>query len=193
MLKVGIRNRMRVGRNRGRRAPAEFRDGVEEWARKHGRHANLKYLDEPMNCWAVMLSYKAGDPRHKDGTQDEPVFLHRWRDAEWWAKFDPDRAKRHHRTNVIKPHYQALDIMDIGLTGIIEILDKGDLLSGRGEHKSAEAAGRATVDKFRTDKHRRRLAARDEAGHRAKDIRRRLLKIPFLPVGIEFNARGDRV
>lgn len=188
MIEAGVRRRVRVNRETRRRAPADLRDGVELWARKHGRSADLKWYGSPMNCWAVMLGFRPGDPRYAAGEKAEPVFLHEHRSAEWWAANDPRRARRHHRTNRIVAGYRAYELDELGLSGIIRILDRGDLASGRGEFSSAAEAGRAQVEKYRTDKHRRRRAARDEARHRATNdgMRRRLLKIPLLPVGIEF-------
>lgn len=189
MLSAGVRQRMRVTRNRGRRAPVEIRDGVELWARKHGRTADVVWYDAPMNCWAVKLGFRPGDPRLREGLKAEPVFLHEWKSAAWWAKNDPRRARRHYRSNQIMPGYRALDLDELGLGGIIQFLDRGDLLSGRGEFSSAEAAGRAKVEEFRTDKHRRRRAARDDAEYRAKYDRRKFLKLPLIPVGISFGGK----
>lgn len=190
MSRAGIQRRYRVTRDRHRKAPADLRDGVELWARKHGRTADLRWYEAPMNCWAVMLGFRPGDPRLKAGEQAEPVFLHEWRDAEWWAKNDPLRARRHPRSNRIMPAYRAYELDELGLSGILRILDRGDLLSGRGEFRSAAEAGRAQVEQYRAEKHRRRLFARDEAKHRASNDgnRRRRLKIPLIPVGIEFSS-----
>lgn len=165
-----------------------MRDGVELWARKHGRAADVKWYGAPMNCWAVVLGFRAGDPRLAQGESAEPVFLHEWRSAGWWAEHDPRGARRHHRTNRIMGAYKAFELDELGLSGIIEILDRGDLQSGRGEFRSAAEAGRQSVETFRTAKHRRRRAARDESEHRAKFDRRKFLKIPLIGVGIEFRS-----
>lgn len=189
---MNLARRVRVSQVRGRRAPVEYADAVEMWARGNGGHATLKWLEDPMNCWAVILSFKPNDPRAGTDADGEPVLLHDWKPAEWWAKYQPERARRHPRTNRIMPANYAYDLEELGISEIIERLDRGNILSGRGEFQSAEQAGRAQVEKFRTDKHRRRRAARDEASHRAKDRRRSLLGIPLLP-GADFNDKGEMV
>ena len=189
MLKAGIRERVRVGRNRGRHAPVEIQDGIEVWARKHGRHAKLKWLPDPMNCWAVELSYRVGDPRQRDGSKNEQVLLHEFHDQKWWAKHDPKGARRNKHTNRILHGYKSYDLDELGVTGIVRILDKGDLLSGRGRFDSVQDAADQQEKKFRHDKHKRRLDARSDADHRSRDMRRSLFKIPFLPVGIDLTSK----
>jgi|TARA_Y100000310_G_scaffold273098_1_gene288389 hypothetical protein len=164
----------------------EYSDAVELWARGRGGHAKLKWLPDPMNCWAVILSYRAGDPRQASPEDGEPVLLHDWKDAKWWHRYHPERVKRHERSNEIMPCGYAYELDELGVSGILERLDRGNILSGRGEFDSAEEAGRKQVEKFKDEKHKRRLDARGDAGHRARDIRRQVMKIPFLPVGVEF-------
>lgn len=169
----------------------EYSDAVELWARNHGGHARLKWLVDPMNCWAVILSFKAGDPRQAGPDDGEPVLLHDWKDAKWWMKHHSGRAKRHKRDNRIMPSSYAYELDELGVSGITERLDRGNILSGRGLVNSAEESGDARREKFRDAKHKRRLDARGDAGHRAKDKRRSLYKIPFLPVGIDFNTTKE--
>jgi hypothetical protein len=83
----------------------------------------------------------------------------------------------------------AYELDELGVSGIIARLDKGNILSGSA--LNPEQQGRAQVEKFRDAKHKRRLDARGDADHRAKDRRRSLLKIPFLPVGVEFNTTKE--
>jgi hypothetical protein len=167
----------------------EYSDAIETWARGHGGHAKIKYMVDPMNCWAVILSYRVGDPRQAGPDDGEAVLLHDWRTAEWWNKHHPDRAKRHPRNNAIMPCGYAYELDELGVSGIIARLDKGNILSGSA--LNPEQQGRAQVEKFRDAKHKRRLDARGDADHRAKDRRRSLLKIPFLPVGVEFNTTKE--
>lgn len=189
-MQAGVRQRVQVNRHGGRTAPVEISDGLELWARQHGGHASLKWLDAPMNCWVVRLSLKVGDPRLQSDKPYEQVYLHEYRDAEWWAKHAPEKARRHQRSNRIMGGSYAFDLDELGLEGVIQILDRGNLLSGRGEFRSAEEAGRKQVEKFRSAKHKRRLSLREDARHDALDKRRSILKIPFLPIGIEFDTNG---
>ena len=186
-----LRPEMRVSKHRGRRVPVEYADAVEAWARTHGGHATLKWLDAPMNCWAVILRYRVGDPRQMIGegneADGEPVLLHEWKDIEWWRRQPPhvqQLAKRNH-ANRILPSYYAFDLDELGVEGVIARLNQGNILSGRGQFKSAEEAGNKQTEKFRAKQERERLRRRDEAGHRALDMRRSVYKIPFLGVGVQ--------
>lgn len=187
MLTAGVRPTFKVGRQTDRRVPAEYADAVELWAREHGGHATLKWLPDPMNCWVVRLSLRPGDPRAATSEPWENVYLHEWKTPEWWAKHKPGLLKRHQKTNRVRGASYAYELDELGVQGLRDFLDRGNLLSGRGEFRSAEAAGRAQVEKFRTEKHRRRRSMRDDAKHDALMKRRHLFKIPFIPVGIEFN------
>lgn len=192
---IGARPRMVVTREKKRHPPVEIADGVALWGRKHNRSARLRWYNAPMNCWAVMLGYKEGDPRREDGTKDEPVFLHEWKSAEWWTQHEPLRAPRKMyatgRTR-IRGGYRAFDLDELGLEGIIRILDGGDILSARGEFDSVMDAGNKIEQKFRTEKHRRRLFLRDEAGHRARDHYKfhHQIKIPYTNLAIRFGKGG---
>jgi len=168
----------------------EYSDAVEKWARGHGGHAKLKWLPDPMNCWAVILSYRVGDPRQATDSDGEPVLLHEYWPAEKWAKLKPERARRHPQRNTIMAGNYAFELDELGVEGIIAKLDKGNILSGRGEFKSAEHAGDVQRQKHKDDMDKLRRSSIDDAGHRALDKRRSLYKIPFLGVGISFDASG---
>ena len=191
MLKAGIRHRARVSRDRGRHAPLEYSEAVEKWAREHGGNATLKWLAAPMNCWAVILSYRIGDPRQSELSDGEPVLLHDYWSAKKWAKLKPDIAPRHTRSREIKPGSYAYELDELGVEGIIERLDRGNILSGRGQFRSSEHAaeeGRKT-EQMRSEK--RTADGQDNARHKAKDLRRSLYKIPFLPVGVELTKETE--
>lgn len=190
MLTAGVRERVRVSRNTGRRAPVEYSDAVEQWAREHGGHAKLVWLEHPMNCWCVKLSFRIGDPRCGSDMDGEPVLLHDWWTAEQWAKRKPKFARRHKRLNTIMAGNYAYELDELGVAGIIERLDRGNILSGRGEFKSVQDAGDRQSQKHKDDMDKLRRNQMDDAGHRARDKRRSLYKIPFLPVGVEFDAVG---
>jgi len=193
---LGLNQRVRVARGRpttGRPVPVDYAEAVEKWAREHGGHAKLKWLPSPMNCWAVILSYKVGDPRAMDQqSEGEPVLLHDYWPASRWEKEAPSRARRHQKTGAIVHGYYAYELDELGVEGIIQRLDRGNMLSGRGEFgtKTPEQVGLGQVEKHKTTQARRLETARDDAGARARDIRRRTYKIPFLRVGISFGRDG---
>lgn len=189
MLKLDVRPAARAyrgGPSSGRHVPSEYAEAVEQWARNHGGHAKLKWLQAPMNCWAVILSYKTNDPRQQDASGGEKVLLHDFWPAQKWARECPQRARRHPVTNAIMHGHYAYELDELGVEGIIARLDRGNILSGRGEFGSVEDAARTAEKNHRTFADRARTNARDDAGARARDIRRSVFKIPFLGVGIEF-------
>lgn len=189
MLKLGLSHRPRVSRVTGRRAPVEYSDAVEKWARAHGGHAKLKWLEHPMNCWAVILSYRVGDPRQMTDSDGEPVLLHEYWTAEQWQKRRPDRVRRHRVTNVVLPGNYAFDLDELGVEGILQRLDRGNILSGRGEFSSVQDAADSSRRKHENAMEKMRSDKVENAGYRARDKRRSLLKIPFLPVGIDINRK----
>ncbi len=173
-------------------APVEFRDAVESWARQYSGHGDVVWVDNPINCWAVRLSLMPGDPRLKhpdEGTHFEQTLLHEWVDP----RRDPshpkkDRLRRHERTNRLMPGYVAYDLDEIGIQGLVNMLEKGSLLSGRGEFKSPLAALQYTRNQHRKQREADFAAARDNAIQKAKAVRRRIQGLPLVSVGIDLNT-----
>ena len=169
-----------------REAPQDFQRAVADFARANsGQTAEIVWVTDPVNCWQVRLYLRGDDPRRTDdpSTHFEPVLLHEWVDP----KLEPhhphlDRLARG------KPGFVAYELEDLGISGLISILEKGSVLSGRGDYKSAEHALHASLKRENERQAKIQADAKDQAVQRTKDIRRRVLKIPFIPVGIEFGA-----
>jgi hypothetical protein len=81
----------------------------------------------------------------------------------------------------------ALLLPELGVGGLITILEKGSLMTGRGEFKSAEHAMQVVLAKKYEDQKKLVQQKRNDVGDRSKDLRRMLFKIPFIPVGIELS------
>lgn len=190
MLQPGVRQRVRVSRQGGRRAPVEYAEAVEQWAREHGGHARLQWLEAPMNCWCVKLSYRLGDPRQASNTDGEPVLLHEYWTAEQWQKRKPHLVRRHPRSNAVMAGNYAFELDELGVEGLKKWLDRGNILSGRGQFTSVEEAGKVQADRHESAMERLRATKRDNAKHRALDIRRSVYKIPFFRVGVSFDRGG---
>lgn len=163
--------------------PAAVADAVELWARQYGRHATMKYvpLASPP-CWSVNLSLKPDDPALRPWQEGrashkptEGVLLIEW-DAEA-GEVSPITGQR-------SGAYRPVDLEEYGPTGVVELLEKGNTWSGRGEFGSLAEAVVVAATRSREErekiKARQRQWARDYAG----DVRRQYLKIPFLPVGV---------
>ena len=172
-------------------APYEFRDTAELFARRYGGHGDIVWVAAPVNCWQVRFTLKPGDPRLRhpdDGTHYEAVLLHEFVDpAREPTHPKIDSLPRDHK-NRLKPAFVAIELDDLGISGLQEILEKGSLLSGRGEFTSSEQAAKAVLDRHRNHRERTRQQLRDAARHRTLDDRRSLLDIPTVPVGIDLQG-----
>lgn len=164
------------------RPPVEYADAVEMYARQYGRHATMKFVPPPVNCWVVEFSLRSNDPRMKLSQQqlveEEPKeVIYLWREVrgENWMKD--------------KPRFVGYRLEELGVTGVIALLEKTNTW-GRGEYRShAEAA---KDQEYKAEKARERIEEthRREAVARGMDRRRQALEIPFLPVGIELPKTG---
>lgn len=181
---------MQISSVTGRRvAPVEFRDAVEEFARKSGTHGDILWVGPPISAWQVRLTLKPGDPRLRSDHPDdkyESVLLVEWVDPQK-EPTNPLTKKLHRRDrwNRLLPAYVSVELDDLGVQGVLDILEKGSLMTGRGEFKSAEEAVKKTREANQSAKDIARRKARIEAGARARDVRRQLQKIPFHRVGID--------
>ena len=172
-------------------APYEFRDTAELFARRYGGHGDIVWVAAPVNCWQVRFTLKSGDPRLQhpdDGTHYEAVLLHEF--------VDPNREPTHPKLDLLPrdnrnrptPAFVPIELDDLGTSGLQEILEKGSLLSGRGEFTSSEQAAKAVLDRHRNHRERTRQELRDAARHRTLDDRRKFLDIPQVPVGIDLQG-----
>jgi hypothetical protein len=164
--------------------PAEIADEVELYARESGRTGRLEFVPIAFRngriadgIWRARFSLRPSDKRlslYQEGrTGEVPT-------EDVWFRVKGMNGEMH-----------ALDITQLGASGVRNFLEKGNAWSGRGEFSSLEdqlrrvrAHNEATQDKVRTD-------ARTEAQYEARDTRRSRLKIPVVPVGIDVGSTGE--
>lgn len=167
------------------RAPVEFADEAELFARQSGRHATMRFvpIGHGVGCWMVRLTLHPNDPvlgLHQRGeVAEEPmedVWLHR--------PLDPGERP-------LLPWYGfiPLRLEDLGVSGLREFLEKGNTWSGRGKFRSLEDAVRQAREQDAKAREKQRNDARENAGARARDTRRSRLKIPFVSVAIDLRSR----
>lgn len=106
--------------------PVEIRDAVEQWARSCGRHADIVYIpftNPPIP--QVRIELLPHDPRLKawqEGDADEKpvesVELVEWNDE--------------------KKCYVGMNLTDLGAGGVVELLERGNTWTGRGEFDSIQ-------------------------------------------------------
>ena len=163
-----------VGGSEQRRAPYEFQDAVELHFRKSGRHAHIVWIPEPVCQWQIRISLMPDDPvlaAWKAGELDEePV------ETVEITYFDEEIGL-----------YVGYELEELGVSGLTEMLEKGDTWSGQGEFSSIQDALTWQVEAQRNTKERLRLAMREEALAVGRDVRKRVMKEPFLPIGIDLS------
>ena len=176
-------------------APNEYRDAVELYARSVGAHADIVWAEPPVACWQIRLALNPGDPRcrRQDGEALEVVHLHEYvhpdPDHPSYPRHDPALLKRltrrHPRTNRLLPAHVPIELDELGMSGIIGILEKGSLLTGRGEFQSTEEA----LHHLRRHHHGVRARSRADQKQSVRDyaraLRRQIFDIAFEPVAID--------
>ena len=187
-----------LGQQTDRVAPVEFRDAVELYARTIGCHGDIVWVDRA-NCWQVRLELAANDPRRRGEDSFETFelqqFVHPDPTNESYPRHDTsllNKLPRHPSNNRLMPAYVAYELADLGTSGVVELLQRTSVMTGRGEHQNAQDAMRAVTERQSATL----AAARRDSRQHARDVaiatRRRVLKIPFLPVGIEFDRKPAR-
>ena len=185
--------------------PPDVQDAAELYARKSGRHARVHFV--PVAGWFVRFELRQTDPAMRtylEGrTGDVPTedsFFHVKNPYEGRIMSPQDvkadsRFKSspliawHAGRKVRQAPYLQLDILQMGASGVTLFLEREDTWSGRGEFASLPEATKYLQEKDRQGKASLREHAEDQAGRRAKDLRRVLGKIPFLRVLMGTNKR----
>ncbi len=150
------------------KAPPEIQDEVELWARKSGRHAKMHFI--PVGGWFAIVSLRSDDPRMKayqEGMAEEPPG-----EEIWFHKTMPGRPG----------DFEALDILQMGPSGIRAFLERGDTWSGRGEYASVEEAARKAEEHNQRQREKDRAFQKEESRNEQRDKRRWRMGIPFLSV-----------
>ena len=150
---------LRRGGAPARIAPNEFRDAAALYARGFGATGDVVWVGDPINCWQVRLSLSPGDPRLR-GRDDE---VYETVELQEFVHPDPGHAsypkdsrklqhlRRHPRTNHLLPGYVAFELDELGVSGLTEMLERGSLLSGRGDYKSNDRFARQRERPSRED------------------------------------------
>lgn len=154
---VGRVNTNGLGRRGLPQVPYEIRDAVEEWARGCGRHADIVYVpytDPPIP--QVRIELKPNDKRLKawqEGDADEkPV------ETVELVEYDEE-----------KKCYVGLDLHQLGPSGVVEFLERGNMWSGRGEFNSLQEAVYAARQRKETTLERLKNWIKSEVIARAED------------------------
>lgn len=151
-------------------APIEIQEAAELWARKRERHCKSVKYNPYMNCFCVEFTLKPGHPD-----------LHLWREGKLRQANEPTESV---------PLFEwgedgeciALDLEQLGASGLVELLEQGDVHSGRGENQSLTDGVEKAIQHNRKVRAEQRQRVRD-VGQDMKDTHRRsLYGIPFVSV-----------
>ena len=158
--------------------PWDIADAVEMWAReKRGTHGRIAW-NAVMRCPVIDFELKADDPRMKA-----------YRDGR--LKHEPKESiPLHYQKEGGGPFY-PINLTELGVSGLMEMLDRANTWSGRGEFKSTMAAIAATERKNEALRDSIRAAAKDNARERAKDMRRQIFDLPMVTVPENIGAKAD--
>ena len=170
-------------------APHDIRDAVELYARKSGRTGTIHFV--PFGGWFVRFNLRSNDSRMllwKNGTAPEPpsedVWLHR--ENPRFGKFIPG-------TNMERePRYLPYQLHELGVTGVVEILERGNTFSKRGEHDSLESAVKQAGESNLAMKRKNRADQKEASRLESREKRRSILKIPFLPGGLTMRKKKEK-
>lgn len=156
------------GSTREGSVPWDWADAVEVWAREQGRHGRLVW-NTVLRCYEAQIDLKDADPR-----------LLAWQQGKVRQK--PVESVFFHRQDKPGGPWVAMDLQQMGPSGIRKYLDEGNLWSGRGRYRNLMEACRAADD------HNQRLeaimaeAAEQGARDNAREHRRQLFDLPLVSV-----------
>lgn len=165
------------GRGGRRIAPAELDDAVKLWARNNGRTGGRLEYVPAMGCWCIFLNVVPDHPlmrAYQEGRLDqaEPPT-----DSIPLQEWDPKARK-----------WTPISLDELGAEYITELLDKGNLWSGRGEFESMQEA----VLHAREQNERQKEAWKKYADEAAKDTmalgRRKLNNLPLISVNADIKS-----
>jgi hypothetical protein len=170
-----------ANRSRGApEAPWEIREEVEKYAREYGKTGAVEFAVGP-NVWLIKLSLRPNDPRMQawqEGRAEEPPM-------EVVVLQEPNPA---FVPGGRASPFRALDILQMGPSGVRTFLERGNTFSGRGEFKSIEESTKVALERDQAAREAFRLEQKAANRDERMAERRSRLKIPFLPVGIDLKG-----
>lgn len=159
--------------------PVEIADGVELWARQQGRHARL-FWHPVLNCFCIEFELR-----------DDHPSLKKWQDQTAKLESKPTESVPLHSFNPKTQRYEAWDLEQRGVSGIINHLDQANLLSGRGEFNTLRESLAAVEAKNAANRERWRKYAGEGGREDAAPLRRRILgNMPVVTVPANVGARN---
>lgn len=184
MLRAPVRGQPTNARGRAElpRAPVEIQEAVELYAREHGRAGRIDFKPEEvleveldgnkqrfrvgLNCWEASFTLRANDKAllaWQQGLAAEPP-----RESVLFIEDNPDAGKSDGRGGR-QGAQRALNIYQMGASGVRAFLDKGNTWSGQGEFASVSDAVRNASAKNEQASEKNYASARDDVKARARE------------------------
>lgn len=146
----------------------EIQDAAETFARKTGRHAKV-FWHPILRCAVIEFSAHPDDPRYRA-----------WQEGK--LKFEPKELVVLHRQTSPGSPYVAINLAEMGASGLAHLLEEADVWSGRGEHGSLNDSF-AKVDAANEAARQNQINAVEEAARESAWLHRRsVLGVPFVSV-----------
>lgn len=153
-----------------RTIPPDVRDEIILWFREQGRMASVVWNDV-MRCAEIRVRFKDDDPR-----------MGAFRSGRTRLDYDP--VWLHHET---KDGLVGYNLSEMGASGVRNLLDQGNLHSGRGEYRDLYESIKATHARNERTQAEIKKAAMEAVKERSHLKRRAILQLPQVPVGINLN------
>jgi hypothetical protein len=161
-----------------RSIPYQITDAVELWAREHGRHGSVRR--DPRGFAVIELSIKDDDPRMKGWREGKLKSKPVDKVPLLYQKTFRDQYGKEQRS----PRYSPIDLEELGVSGVLEILNRGNLASGTGEWRDLMQCVQSVAAKNDALKDSIMRAARDNARARAREIVRDAAPKSFVAANI---------
>lgn len=146
---------------------------MELWARQWGRHGWIEF-NAPMGCWTIHLTKRPDDPT-----------LKAWKEGTLQQAHEPTEAVALNRWNPQTRSYYFVPLDEYGTSGILELLDRGNTWSRRGEHDSIVDGVKKTREHNQKVREGMRENAREAGRDWASGTRRKAFDLPLVAnVGI---------
>lgn len=157
-----------------RSIPWQFDDAVKLWAREHGKaNATIRW-NAATKCAVIEFTLRNDDPR-----------MRHWQEGR--LKFEPketvflNKQVTDGKGKAYGP-YVAIDLEQLGVSGLIDMLNEGDVQSGTGRYRDMQEAIHAIEGRNEQMRAKMREAAVENARLRARDMRRQVFDLPLVSV-----------
>lgn len=150
--------------------PWDVQDEIILWFREQGRMASVVWNDT-MRCAEIRVRFREDDPR-----------MEGFRSGRTKIDFDP--VWLHHET---KDGLVGYNLSELGASGVRNLLDQGNLHSGRGEYRNLYESIKAVHARNEKMQDEIKKAAMEGVRERSHLARRKILQLPQVPVGVNLN------